>query len=290
MPPARWRRHKDWRLCRPAGDARAQIGITGERCGRHFGIGRIDVGVVALRRPRLRVERQAIAHRRIAGNEVAALGAQEPRAGLPPVADVLHDRQHVADRVRQPLREDLGQARPLERVVDARIERVDVDRQPALAPQVVIDVLEGREDVFGRDAQALGDALEETPGMLGGGAVIDALVGVERRRIPDRLAVLAPEAVQRPARQLLAGIPLALAEVHQPVRGILVAQAVEEVGGELALGRAERGGVPFGAVRVVDRRRRSARRPCVRRTSPGEQLAVDLVAERLRSPAIVRRV
>src|SRR6185369_736357 len=94
--------------------------------------------------------------------------------------------------------------------------------------------------------------LQEFSGLLGADAVIDTFIGVERRGVPDRLAILAPEAVQAPARQLLAGVPLALAEVHQAVWGVFLAQAVKDVGREEALGRAEGGRIPLGAVRVVD--------------------------------------
>ena len=235
----------------PATRRRPVIGVAGQRGLGHFGVGRIDVGVVALRRPRLRVERQAIAERRIAGNQVAVLGTQEPRAALPLVMRILHDRQHVADGVGQALREHLGQPFALQRIIDPRIEGIDIARQAALAPQVVVDVLIGREDMLGRHPQALGHPLQEAAGLLGAGAVVLALVGIQGRGVPERLAILAPEAVQGPARQLLAGIPLALAEVHQAVGGVFFAQAVEQFGGVEALGRAEGGGIPLGAIRVV---------------------------------------
>ena len=42
---------------------------------------------------------------------------------------------------------------------------------------------------------------------------------------PRRLAVRAPVAAERPARQLFAGIPLALAEVHEAVRAVALSSA-----------------------------------------------------------------
>ena len=159
-------------------DALAQLGVRRQRIGRHFGVRYIDVGVIALRRPRLRVDRQAIAHGRIAREQVAALGAQEPRPGLPLIGKILHDRQRVADGVLQPLGEHLHQAFALHFVVDARIEGIDIARQAAFAPHVVIDVLESREDMLGGNAQALGNAAQEMAGLLGSHAVIDTFVGV----------------------------------------------------------------------------------------------------------------
>src|SRR5260221_84693 len=55
----------------------------------------------------------------------------------------------------------------------------------------------------------------------------------DRRRIAqDALAVLAPEAAQRPARQLLAGIPFALAEMQQRSLGEAVGELAEQHAGQ----------------------------------------------------------
>src|SRR2546428_3135267 len=93
-------------------------------------VGRLD--------PRLRVERQPIAHRRVAGDQEAALIAQEPGPTLPAgrIARlhrlVAADRQHMADDLVEAFGEDLAQTRALQRVSETRIERVDVARQLAL--------------------------------------------------------------------------------------------------------------------------------------------------------------
>ena len=75
------------RTQRPAGDRRAALGQDrGVRRQRREGrarIGRIDVGIVAPGHPRLRIERQAVTERRVAGNQVAAFAAQEPWPALP---------------------------------------------------------------------------------------------------------------------------------------------------------------------------------------------------------------
>ncbi len=84
----------------------ADFGVGPKRGEGLCRVGRIDVGVVGLGHPGLRIEWQAVADRRIAGNQVAALAAQEPRPALPaPVGGAARDRQHVPDDGIQPLRE-----------------------------------------------------------------------------------------------------------------------------------------------------------------------------------------
>ena len=70
--------------------------------------------------------------------------------------------------------------------------------------------------------------------------------------MPDHLAVLAPVATQRPARQRLAGVPLALAEMQQAAGSEPVFQPANQRARQSALFRAHRGEVPFCAVHVVD--------------------------------------
>src|SRR5439155_13333351 len=164
---------------------------------------------IAGRSPRQRLERQAQAHRGVAGNEVAALRAQEPGGGLPPAGarffafGVAPERQRMADRLVQSLLEDLAQPGALERVVEARVEGIDVRRELALAPQVVPGVLIRREHVLRIEPDLLGEGLQERGRLRRRRAVVDALVGEERGIVPYRLAVLAPVAGKRPARQLL---------------------------------------------------------------------------------------
>ncbi len=130
------------------------------------------------------------------------------------------------------------------------------------------------------EIESFGDTPQEASGQRLIGAVGLGLVGDERRVAPQWFAVFAPEAVERPARQLLARIPLALPEVGEALRCVFLAQAAEQVGGTNALGRPECVGVPFGAVRVVNRDEG-------RFTAHGQahvagiELGIDAVAERL---------
>src|SRR6185369_17164093 len=97
-------------------------------------------------------------------------------------------------------------------------------------------------------AQALGEAGDEGLRVFARVAVHLALVGEQRGVVPARLAVGAPADRQRPARQLLARVPLALAVVQEAAAAVVVAQAQRQLLGAHALGGAERIGVPFGAV------------------------------------------
>ena len=153
----------------------------------------------------------------------------------------------------KPLAEHLAQALAFHRIGQPRVERIDIGGELALAPQVVPGVLVGREHVLRIERQAARHAAQKLVRLRIGDLVILALIGKQFGVRPDRLAVLAPVQVQRPARQLLAGVPLALAVVQQATLPVLQAQLVHQVGAQQPLGRAHGLGVPFGAVAVVDR-------------------------------------
>ena len=91
---------------------------------------------------------------------------------------------------------------------------------------------------------------------------------------PCRLAVRAPVAAERPARQLFAGIPLALPHVHEAVRAVTLLQPAQQIRGARALGRPERGGVPL--FRVAIGRRHERRLPAHRQADvAGGEVGVD---------------
>ena len=71
-------------------------------------------------------------------------------------------------------------------------------------------------------------AAHEALGVLGPVALRLRLVGEQCSVVPDRLAVGAPEARQRPARQRLARIPLALAVVQHAARREALLQALQQ--------------------------------------------------------------
>src|SRR4029077_9120453 len=114
-------------------------------------------------------------------------------------------------------------------------------------------VFVGRENMLGLESELFGDAREKRAGDFRRDAAVTGFIVEQRRVLPDGFAIAAPETVQRPARQLFARIPLALPEMRQPLRRVLVLEAVVHLDGEAPLVGTHGGGVPFGAVRIIDR-------------------------------------
>ena len=251
---------------RQAGSLRAQQRRAAERVERRqgrmldHGIG-LDDGVhVAGHGPGQRVERQPIAQRRIARDQVAFLRAQEPRPAAPaPPFSVrgavvhAHDRQHRAGRCLEPLLEDARDALALHRILRLVGVDLDVAGQAPLPPQIVPGVLEGLEEIAGIELQPFGQRHREAVGDRGRGAGRLGLERGQRGIAPDLLAVLAPVAGERPARQLLSRIPFALAEMQHRSRGEAVRELAEQHAREAAFLRPQRQRVPLRAVHVVDR-------------------------------------
>ena len=98
-------------------EMRTSLGATRQRHRRRHRVRLVHVGIVALGHPGLGIQRQAIAHRRVAGDQVATLAPQEPRPGLPLLV-LARDGQHVADHRIQALLEHARQPRPLQRIFE----------------------------------------------------------------------------------------------------------------------------------------------------------------------------
>ena len=163
------------------------------------------------------------------------------------------DRQDVAGGDIEAALEHLGQPRALHRVVELVVGGVQVRRQRLLLGQEVVGVLVGRQRQLGVEAQPLGQAQHEALGMGQRGPGRLALGGRQRRVAPQGHAVAAPVERERPARQGLAGIPLALAVLQHAARREAGLQPADQVVGQAALGRPHRRRVPLGLVAVVDR-------------------------------------
>ncbi len=236
----------------------ADVGVQRQRRTLGEWVVLVHVRVVALRDPRQRIERQPVAHRRVAGDQVHPLVAEQPRSGDPRRLGrrrvrPARQRQHVTDLRVQPLRVDPAQPGALHLVVEPGVERIDVHRQPPFAPQVVPGVLVCGLDERRVQAQPSRQGVDEAARVGTGIRRRPPLVGEAARIVPARLAVGPPEHRQRPARQLFARIPLALPEVQEAAAAVLLAQPLHQFGRVAALGRAERVGVPLGAVAIVDR-------------------------------------
>ena len=103
------------------------------------------------------------------------------------------------------------------------------------------------------------------------------IVGDEFALLPDRLAVVPPDHVERPPRQRLTRIPLPLPLEKQASRSKPVKQPAGEIAGPKPLVEPERGGVPFGSIEVVNRDKRGLtphREPHV----TGHERRVDVVS------------
>ena len=268
--------------------ARTSIGADGELAPRQRvavreGIGLEDLVGVGRRGPGQRIERQPVADRRITRDEEEMFRAEQPRSARPAAAGrfapALH-RQDVADDRIEPLLEDAREAGALLFVLQLRLQRIDVDRQPPLGPEVVPDVFIRRDDVVAIHGQRFRQRVDESARFRAAMPVVLGLVGDERFVAPERHAVAPPPAAERPARQRLARIPLALPEVQQRARREALLQAPDEAPSQMPLRLAERREVPLGAVHVVNRHER--RLPAHRQTHVMRpELGVDEAAERV---------
>ena len=226
----------------------------------------VDPGALVLGLPGQAVERQPEAHRRIARDQEQVA---PPRTNQWPLSQATPDRralgpqrQHVAGDAAQARAEHRARAGRARRIVEARLQHVDVHGQTPLAPQVVVDVLVGRACANASStARRRASARMNPSAAPSSGRVRRRLLGDEPGLVPDRLPVAAEVAVERPARQLLARVPLPLAVVQEAARREARPQPPQQLIGQPALGRPERGGVPLGARRDHRSRRRSARRP-----------------------------
>ena len=188
------------------------------------------------------------------------LTAQRPGRGAPVGAQ--HDGriivgrlqgQHIAGHLAQAPFQQPRQAAPLFGRLQVGLQRVQVARQRLFALGLQQHVLVGGNRAVGRQAQRFGQFGGEAGRLVAAIAVVDVFVREQGGVEPHRLAVDAPEDIQRPARQRLARIPFALAVVQHAARREVVFQPVHQVAGQLALLVAVGQGVPLRAVHVVDR-------------------------------------
>ena len=133
---------------------------------------------------------------------------------------------------------DTTQSHTFQLVAQFGVKRVHVHGQLALAPQVVPGVFIARGDVLRAQAQFLGQGLGEALCVFVGIVGRIALVGKELGVVPNGFAIGPPKQRQGPARQLLTGVPLALAQMHQATGAVFFAQAAQELGGKVAFGGA----------------------------------------------------
>ena len=117
---------------------------------------------------------------------------------------------------------------------------------------LVHDVFIGRDLTERRQAQRLDQGAAKAGRFGAAVTIVLVFVREQGRVVPHRLAVDAPENIQGPARQGLAGIPFALAVMQHGARGKMVFQALHELPRQFTLLVPVRQGIPFGPVHVVD--------------------------------------
>ena len=222
----------------------------GERIGRHQMrlVGRRDIGQ--------RIERQAEADRRVAGQQ-----EQPPPAKLPHFADpaaarlrgpALH-RQHVAgrhDRCRSNSR--MMRARSIGSSILGSAGSMLAGSSPSLSIRSAGSSKAGMH-VLGGDAEPGGEALGEPVRVVDRGRLQRLLGRDQRVVLPDRLAVASARTARTPSAAAARPDTICPARNAEPAGREAVAQAPDQLVGEDALGRPDRRGVPLRRLVVVDR-------------------------------------
>ena len=270
--------------------ARRRGHLFGQQPARRERIGRHHMRVFGRRQIGQRAQRQAQPDGQIARRQEQAAAAQLPQladpAGLGLRGPALH-RQHVAGRLAEVALERAHDAGALVGIVDLGIARIDVGGQQALLEQAIGRILEGGLNEFGLDAEPRRDAFGEALGFVVRRRARAGFGREQSEMAPERHAVAAPEQRERPARQRLARIPFALAVMQEPAGREAVVQAADELVGAQPLAGAERIGVPFGRLIVVDRdegRLAPHGEPHVM----GREVRIDALAQRIeRGPGFV---
>ena len=155
------------------------------------------------------------------------LAAQEPRSAGPNQtipAPATFDRQRKADLLFQALLKDSAHAFAFLLVFDFVFERIDIDRQPALAEHVMPRVFVTGDEKIRTHTQTLRQPFTKALCFIRSVAVIDIFIGNQIRAAPNRHAVTAPVTTKSPARQLFARVPFALAIMEQPANSEAIAQ------------------------------------------------------------------
>src|SRR5262245_20086327 len=162
-------------------------------------------------------------------------------------------RQYEAGRYAKLPLEFTHDAGAFRRIVDLGIAWIDVVGPVPLPEHPPHRILISRDDVVATDAEASRNALRKALRLLCGRDEVAPFGRDQGLVVPDREPVFAPIQREGPARQGLARIPFALAEMEKPVWRETVAQPADKVVGADALCRSQRLGVPFSRLVVVDR-------------------------------------
>ena len=127
----------------------------------------------------------------------------------------------------EPALENAREPHPRHRIVEAIRGRVEILRQLPLLADEVPGILVRRRDREPIDLETIRDALQELARGVRRDAVVLVFLGDQRAVGPNRSSVAPPIERERPTRQLLTGIPLALTVVQKTLRRVARAQASE---------------------------------------------------------------
>ncbi len=191
---------------------------------------------------------------------------------------VVRKRQHVAGDRLEPLTKHAREAISLHRIVEPRVERIDVDGQFSLAPHVIPGIFERRHEPVLFEPEEKRDAAREALGVRRLVPISDAILRRQGHVVPQGHAVVPKVTTERPARKLLARVPLALPVEQKPFRLPSRVKPAQERVRDLELAPSERGDVPLGGVWLEgahERRLASHREPHIARP----EIGVDAMSE-----------
>ena len=217
---------------------------------------RDDMRIVLGRQLRQRIQRQPQAQRRVTGDRIEPPAPESPLFAQPAwalgLAERAPQRQHIAQGLRQAALHDPPQPGARGRVVEGGVGQLDVGRQVGLGLHRRQRILPRRQRQHRIDAQPRRQPLDQAVGVGHRRRRAPFSLQIRRPVAPHRRPVAAPEQAQRPARQGLARIPLALAVMQHAAGAEAVAQPAQQLLAEDRLGRPRGVDVPFGRLEIVD--------------------------------------
>ena len=185
-------------------------------------IGLDDIGEGRGRNIGQRAERQAVADRTVAGNEMQHAAARLPFFAAPARSVGLRlpalDRQHVSGWLVEAARKNEGDAVALLGILQFGVLRRDVRGEIGLLHDPLGRVFVGRRNISGLKAECRRDLAEQRLRLLVACAALLSLRRDELGVQPDRLAVAPPVKRKGPARQGFARIPFALPVMQESAR------------------------------------------------------------------------
>ena len=212
--------------------------------------------------PGQRRQRQPQPHGRIAGNEKQVSTLERPGAGTPAQCNRFTldagarnrlEGEYTTDRLPQVTGNQADDAASFVLIFQIGAAQIEILRPARLLVDDIDDIFISIDHVT-RVQPKMDRQYIEKSGRIAALAPAGRIAVVKQARLaPQRLTVSAPIAAQRPARQRLSRIPLALAEMQQRTRCKALLQAFEQLLRQCAFFRRQGGDVPFRAFHVVNR-------------------------------------